>query len=216
MRFSAACERNQQPILDVLRAWLPAAARVLEVGSGSGQHAVHMARHLAGLHWQPSDLPPLHDLAERLQLEGRSGLAKGTVIAPALELDVTQPEQWPLGPFDAVFTSNTCHIMPAAAVPQLLAGAARVLAPGGLLLLYGPFRDGDVHTAPSNAAFDAHLQAIDPAMGVRDARDLSAQADGLGLELRADTPMPANNRLLVFQRRCPDRAGYGAHDAPPR
>jgi SAM-dependent methyltransferase len=200
MRFSAACERNQQAILDVLRAWLPAAARVLEVGSGSGQHAVHMTRHLAGLHWQPSDLLPLHDLDERLQLEGRSGLAEGAVIAQALELDVTRPEQWPCGPFDAVFTANTCHIMPAAAVPELLAGAARVLAPSGLLLLYGPFRDGDAHTAPSNAAFDAHLRAIDPAMGVRDARELQAQARAPGLELRADTPMPANNRLLVFVR----------------
>ncbi|TVS04837.1 MAG: DUF938 domain-containing protein, partial [Cyanobium sp. PLM2.Bin73] len=161
-------------------------------------HAVHMARHLAGLHWQPSDLPPLHDLEQRLQLEGRSGLAEGAVIAPALELDVTRPEQWPSGPFDAVFTANTCHIMPAAAVPELLAGAARVLAPGGLLLLYGPFRDGDGHTAPSNAAFDAHLRAIDPAMGVRDARELQARARALGLELGADTPMPANNRMLVF------------------
>jgi SAM-dependent methyltransferase len=201
MRFSAACERNQQPILDVLRAWLPAAARVLEVGSGSGQHAVHMARHLAGLNWQPSDLPPLADLEERLRLEGRTGLAAGATIAQALELDVTRPEQWPSGPFDAVFTANTCHIMPAAAVPQLLAGAARVLASGGLLLLYGPFRDGDVHTAPSNAAFDAHLRTIDPAMGVRDARELSAQAEELGLELQADTAMPANNRLLVFVHR---------------
>lgn len=201
MRFSAACERNQQPILDVLRAWLPAAARVLEVGSGSGQHAVHMARHLAGLHWQPSDLPPLADLEERLRLEGCSGLAQGAVIAQALELDVTRPEQWPRGPFDAVFTANTCHIMPAAAVPQLLAGAARVLRAGGLLLLYGPFRNGDQHTAPSNAAFDAHLRSLDPAMGVRDARELSAQAEELGLKLQADTAMPANNRLLVFVHR---------------
>lgn len=201
MRFSAACERNQQPILDVLRAWLPAAARVLEVGSGSGQHAVHMARHLAGLHWQPSDLPPLADLEERLRLEGCSGLAQGAVIAQALELDVTRPEQWPSGPFDAVFTANTCHIMPAAAVPQLLAGAARVLRAGGLLLLYGPFRNGDQHTAPSNAAFDAHLRSLDPAMGVRDARELSAQAEELGLKLQADTAMPANNRLLVFVHR---------------
>lgn len=209
MRFSAACERNQQPILELLRAWLPASARVLEVGSGSGQHAVHMARHLVGVHWQPSDLPPLNDLEERLRLEGRSALAAGTVIAEPLELDVTRPEQWPAGPFDALFTANTCHIMPASAVPQLLAGAARVLAPGALLLLYGPFRDGEAHTAPSNAAFDAHLRAIDPAMGVRDARDLIGQAAALGLELRADAPMPANNRMLVFRRQ-------SRGDAPPR
>lgn len=209
MRFSAACERNQQPILELLRAWLPASARVLEVGSGSGQHAVHMARHLVGVHWQPSDLPPLNDLEERLRLEGRSALAAETVIAEPLELDVSRPEQWPAGPFDALFTANTCHIMPASAVPQLLAGAARVLAPGALLLLYGPFRDGEAHTAPSNAAFDAHLRAIDPAMGVRDARDLIGQAAVLGLELRADAPMPANNRMLVFRRQ-------SRGDAPPR
>ncbi|MCP9928904.1 DUF938 domain-containing protein [Cyanobium sp. CH-040] len=209
MLFSAACERNQQPILEVLAQWLPQGGRVLEVGSGSGQHAVHMARHLPGLRWQPSDLPPLHDLEERLRLEGRSGLAPGARIAEPVALDVTRPEQWPHGPFDAVFTANTCHIMPATAVPQLLAGAARLLRPRGLLLLYGPFRDGDRHTAPSNAAFDAHLQAIDPAMGVRDARELRAQAQSLGLELRADQAMPANNRLLVFERQA-------RSDAPSR
>ncbi|MFO8238474.1 MAG: DUF938 domain-containing protein [Prochlorococcaceae cyanobacterium] len=214
MRFSAACERNRQPILELLSAWLPAAARVLEVGSGSGQHAVHMARHLAGIHWQPSDLPPLGDLNERLQLEGRSGLAAGAAIAEPLELDVTQPEQWPTGPYDAVFTANTCHIMPAAAVPQLLAGASRVLTPGGLLLLYGPFRDGKEHTAPSNAAFDAHLRAIDPAMGVRDAHVIRGQAASLGLELRADATMPANNRVLVFALQGRDSLSRG--DAPPR
>jgi SAM-dependent methyltransferase len=214
MRFSAACERNQQPILELLSAWLPASARVLEVGSGSGQHAVHMARHLAGIHWQPSDLPPLDDLKERLQLEGRSGLAPAAAITEPMELDVTRPEQWPAGPYDAVFTANSCHIMPATAVPQLLAGAARVLTPGGLLLLYGPFRDGQRHTAPSNAAFDAHLRAIDPAMGVRDAGAITRQATALGLELRADAPMPANNRVLVFMLQ--GRGSRSRGDAPPR
>lgn len=201
MRFSAACERNKQPILERLAAWLPPAARVLEVGSGSGQHAVHMARHLEGLRWQPSELSPdLADLRERLHLEGRSGLAAGASIAEPLGLDVSQLEPWPAGPFDALFSANTCHIMPAVCVPQLLAGAARVLAAGGLLLLYGPFRDGLVHTAPSNADFDAHLRAIDPAMGVRDAQELAREAMSLGLQLLADEPMPANNRLLVFKR----------------
>ena len=214
MRFSEACERNKQAILERLAAWLPMPAGVLEVGSGSGQHAVHMARHLAGIHWQPSDLPPLDDLKERLRLEGRSGLARGAAIADPLELDVSRAEQWPAGPYDAVFSANTCHIMPAAAVPQLLAGAARVLRPGGLLLLYGPFRDGPVHTAPSNAAFDAHLRAIDPAMGVRDAGTITRQAVTLGLELRADLPMPANNRMLVFMLQGRDSRSRG--DAPPR
>ncbi|MCU0528874.1 MAG: class I SAM-dependent methyltransferase [Cyanobium sp. Prado107] len=201
MLFSAACERNKQPILEVLTQRLPEAAQVLEVGSGSGQHAVHMARHLPGLRWQPSELAAhLSELAERLNLEGTVGLAPGASIAEPLELDVTRREQWPDGPFDAVFTANTCHIMPAAAVPQLLAGAARVLRPGGLLLLYGPFRNGDEHTAPSNADFDAHLRSIDPAMGVRDARELGRQALTLGLVLVADQAMPANNRTLVFER----------------
>ncbi|MEX1315741.1 MAG: DUF938 domain-containing protein [Synechococcaceae cyanobacterium] len=210
MRFSEACERNKQPILERLAAWLPPAARVLEVGSGSGQHAVHMARQLAGLRWQTTELAGhLDDLLERLQLEGRRGLAADASIATPLELDVTRPEQWPRGPFDAVFSANTCHIMPTSAVARLLAGAAGVLASGGLLLLYGPFRDGEAHTSPSNAAFDAHLRSIDPAMGVRDARELARQALALGLELRADESMPANNRMLVFERLTQD-------DAPPR
>ncbi|MEO1002442.1 MAG: DUF938 domain-containing protein [Cyanobacteria bacterium J06638_7] len=202
MRFSEACERNKQPILERLAALLPATCRVLEVGSGSGQHAVHMARHLAGLQWQPSELAEnLPDLRERLNLEGRSGLAAGAVIGAPLELDVTRAEQWPQGPFEAVFSANTCHIMPATAVPRLLAGAARALRPGGLLLLYGPFRDGEAHTSPSNAAFDAHLRAIDEEMGVRDALELTRAASRVGLKGRADIALPANNRLLVLERR---------------
>ncbi|MGB5136174.1 MAG: DUF938 domain-containing protein [Prochlorococcaceae cyanobacterium] len=201
MLFSAACERNKQPILEVLAQRLPEAAQVLEVGSGSGQHAVHLARHLPGLHWQPSELAAhLSELAERLKLEGTVDLAPGARIAEPLELDVTRPEQWPSGPFDAVFSANTCHIMPASAVPELLTGASRVVRPGGLLVLYGPFRNGDEHTAPSNAAFDAHLRSIDPAMGVRDALELGRQALTLGLVLAADQAMPANNRMLVFER----------------
>jgi hypothetical protein len=103
-----------------------------------------------------------------------------------------------------VFTANTLHIMPASAVPFLLTGSARVLGAGGLLLIYGPFRYGERHTAASNAAFDAHLRSLDPAMGVRDAEALSAQATTLGLQLLADETMPANNRLLVLRK---DSAG---------
>ena len=187
MRFSEACERNKEPILQVLRQWLPPRARVLEVGSGSGQHAVHVARQLDGLQWQPSDRAEyLADLRERIALEGRDGLAPGAQLAEPLELDVDRSEQWPRGPYEAVFSANTTHIMAAASVPRLLAGAARVLAPGGLLLLYGPFLGGGVLTAPSNAAFDAHLRSLDPAMGLRDAQELSEQALSLGLEALAD------------------------------
>ena len=202
VRFSEACERNKEPILQVLRQWLPPKARVLEVGSGSGQHAVHVARQLAGLQWQPSDRAEyLADLRERISLEGREGLAPGARLAEPLELDVDRAEQWPQGPYEAVFSANTTHIMEAASVPQLLAGAARVLAPGGLLLLYGPFLGGGVPTAPSNAAFDAHLRSLDPAMGLRDAQEVSEQALSLGLEALADEAMPANNRTLVFRKR---------------
>ncbi len=205
--FSPACLRNQDPILAVLRRWLPSGARVLEVGSGSGQHAIHMARHLPGVHWQPSERQEAPaGLAARIALEGREGLAPGAAVAKPLLLDVCQPE-WPAGPFEAVFTANTLHIMPAAAVPFLLAGSARVLSPGGLLLIYGPFRYGERHTAESNAAFDAHLRSLDPAMGVRDAEALLVEASALGLQLLADEAMPANNRLLVLRQDGEDPGG---------
>jgi SAM-dependent methyltransferase len=203
--FSPACERNRESILAVLRRWLgegtPARPlRVLEVGSGTGQHAVHMARHLSGLHWQPSELPEnLEGLAARISSEGRQGLAPGARIEAPRLLDVDAPD-WPAGPWDAVFSANTAHIMPATSVPRLVAGSARALKPGGLLLLYGPFRYGTTHTAASNAAFDAHLRSLDPAMGVRDAHDLTRQANAVGLVPEDDVAMPANNRLLVFRR----------------
>jgi len=203
--FSPACERNQEPIQAVLRRWLPPPRagqplKVLEVGSGTGQHAVHMARHLAGVHWQPTDRQEhLASLALRIALEGREGLAPGARIEAPLVLDVTQA-QWPSSPYGAVFSANTLHIMAASAVPFFLAGSARVLAPEGLLLLYGPFRYGERHTAESNIAFDTHLRSIDPAMGVRDAEALRREAANLGMVLEADEAMPANNRLLVFRR----------------
>ncbi len=201
--FSEACERNKGPILTVLRQWLEPASpgqaiRVLEVGSGSGQHAVHMARHLP-VHWHCSERPEnLIPLQRRLDQEG-GGLGDPGSLPGAIRLDVTDGD-WPAGPFDAVFSANTAHIMPAAAVPALLAGGARVLTTGGLLLLYGPFRYGDRHTSASNAAFDAHLRAIDPAMGVRDALQLTRQAEAVGLIPAADLPLPANNRILIFRR----------------
>lgn len=200
MLYSEACERNQGAILAVLQQWLPRPAQVLEVGSGSGQHAVFFTRHLSGLQWQPSEQAELRDgLQERIKLEGRSALAEGSGLADALTLNVSAGP-WPPGPFEAVFTANTAHIMPAAAVADLLAGAARVLAPTGLLLLYGPFHDHGVPTAPSNAAFDAHLRSIDAAMGIRDADWITELAAAQHLEPVADVGMPANNRTLIFRR----------------
>lgn len=206
--FSPACLRNQEPILTQLRRWLPAGARVLEVGSGSGQHAIHMARHLPGVRWQPSERQEaLAGLAARIGLEGEEALAPGARVAPPLVLDVTTGPHWPAGPFEAVFTANTLHIMPAAAVPHLLAGAARVLTADGLLVIYGPFRYGERHTAASNEAFDAHLRHLDASMGVRDAEAIEREAAGLGLYLQDDEPMPANNRLLVFRKSAEGRGG---------
>lgn len=201
MLFSAACERNREAILAVLQAWLPPGAQVLEVGSGSGQHAVFFAQSMPRLAWQTSELSAnLAGLGERIALEGGSGLAPGSQILMPIALDVSARLDWPNQRFDAVFTANTAHIMPASSVPDLLAGAARVLVPGGLLLVYGPFCDHSIPTAASNVAFDLHLRSLDPAMGVRDAVVIGDQAKGLGLSPMADVAMPANNRTLIFRR----------------
>lgn len=200
MRFSEACERNKEPIRAVLEAWLPRPARVLEIGSGSGQHAVHVCRTIPGLQWQPSERgEALPDLRERLQAEGRQGLAPGSGLGEALELDLTQGA-WPAGPYDAVFTANTAHIVPTAAVEALIAGAAGCLGLAGRLLIYGPFGRAGQPLEPGNAAFDAHLRALDPAMGLRDRDWIAAVAAAHGLALLAEEVMPANNRTLVFGR----------------
>ncbi len=201
MLLSPACERNKLPILAVLQDWLPSNATVLEIGSGGGQHAACFCQQIAGLTWQPSEQAgALAELQAQVAAVSPASLAPGARLHGPIALDVMRSEQWPRQRFDAVFSANTCHIMPAAALPQLLAGAARVLQPGGLLLLYGPFHNGGVHTAPSNAAFDAHLRSMDPAMGVRDALELQELARGLALEPVADVAMPANNRMLVLTR----------------
>jgi SAM-dependent methyltransferase len=172
---------------------------VLEIGSGSGQHARFFCQQLAGLHWQCSERPEAWaDLAEALAAAAPEELATGASLPAPISLEVRQAEPWPGGDYDAVFTANTCHIMPEAALAPLLAGSRRALRPGGRLLLYGPFHDNGVPSAASNAAFDAHLRSLDPAMGVRDAVQLQAQARSLGLAPLADIAMPANNRILIF------------------
>jgi SAM-dependent methyltransferase len=200
VQFSKACERNKGPILAVLERWLPRPARVLEVGAGSGQHAVHFTQRLARLVWHPTELEPnLPALQERISAEGGLQPAEGSALGEARVLDVSRGP-WPEGPFDAVFSANTTHIMPKASVPDLLAGAARVLRAGGLLLLYGPFSEGGEHTAASNEAFDTQLRTISPQMGVRDADWISALAADQHFEPVADVVMPANNRTLIYRR----------------
>ncbi len=192
---SPACERNQGPIGQVLMRLLPPAARVLEIGAGTGQHAVHFTALRPDLDWLASDRPQnLADIEARFRLQ-----AAGRLGSP-LALDVAEGP-WPTGPFDAVFTANTLHIMPFELTPRLLDGAATVLKPGGWLICYGPFHDGGVHTADSNVAFDLSLRQRDPAMGLRDALVVRRLAAERGLDALGDLSLPANNRLLLFRRR---------------
>lgn len=198
--FSPACERNKRPICELLRQWLPRGGRVLEIGSGSGQHAEFFCQQLSDLSWQPSELHgALADLRERMAAARASGELASPLEEP-IELDVNRQEQWPRQAYDAVFSANTTHIMAAHCVPQLLAGAARVLAPGGLLLLYGPFLVGGLASSASNGEFDTCLRQRDPAMGLRDAQEIERQAASLGLRLLADVTMPAHNRTLILGR----------------
>ncbi len=189
---SDACERNKDPILSVLRVCFADRAHVLEIGSGTGQHAVHFARHLPHLSWQPTEqLGHLEDLAARIRLEGTANLRPPTV------LDVRQA-LWPTRLVDAVFTANTLHIMSWASVGALYRGVASILAPGGVLCIYGPFRYAGAYTSDSNREFDRMLNARDPESGIRDLEALRALAASYGLSLIADHDLPAHNRLLVF------------------
>jgi SAM-dependent methyltransferase len=192
--WSEACARNQGPILDVLRTAFADRQRVLEIGAGTGQHAVHFARHLPHLAWQPTDrLEHLDGLVARIAAEGPPNLE--TPVA----FDVLR-QPWPPFAADAVFTANTLHIMSWAAVEALFAGLREVLAPGGLLAIYGPFNDQGRHTSDSNATFDAMLRERDPDSGVRDFQVVNALAAVAGLRLVQDYAMPVNNRLILWCR----------------
>jgi len=198
IEYSEACERNKQPILKLLGDALADSRRVLEVGSGTGQHAVHFARHLNHIVWYPTELSHgLAPLTARLRSE-----APVNVMEP-LELDVAH-DPWPApvvdGEFDAVFTANTLHIMSWTSVESFFDGLGLVLNAGGVLCVYGPFRYGRAFTTPSNERFDQMLKARDPLSGVRDFEAVNALARDQGLELLADHAMPANNQLLVWRR----------------
>ena len=191
--FSEACERNKDPILRVLGEVFDDRKRVIEIGAGTGQHAVHFARHLPRLIWQPTDRGEyLEGLAARVAAEGPPNLA-----AP-VELDVLcQP--WPPLHGDAVFSANTLHIMSWAGVEAFFSGLPRVLEHGGVLAIYGPFTYAGRFTTESNAAFDAMLRERDPQSGLRDFEAVNELAEAAGLRLSADHAMPANNQLLVWR-----------------
>lgn len=194
-RHAPAAARNRQPILDVLRPRLPGQGLVLEIASGTGEHVVHYAAALPGLAFQPSDPDP----EARTSIDAWvDALGLGNV-APALALDVTI-EQWPVDRADAVLCCNMIHIAPWQAAVGLVAGAARLLTEGGLLFLYGPYRRGGRHTAPSNDAFDTDLRRRDPAWGVRDLEAVAGLAAERGFAPPEIVEMPANNLSLLFKR----------------
>jgi cyclopropane fatty-acyl-phospholipid synthase-like methyltransferase len=192
---SPACERNRDSILAVLREHFADSRRVLEIGSGTGQHAVHFAAALPWLQWQCSDRPGhLEDVCAWL---GHAGLPN--TPAP-LELDVADRGQWPDTRYDAAFSANTLHIMGWPQVCDFFALLGQVLEPNAKLLVYGPFNYKGQFTSPSNAAFDAQLRATHPERGIRDFEQVDALARQIGLSLQADIAMPANNRCLMWRR----------------
>lgn len=208
---SPAAERNKQPILERLRTLLPASGVALEIAAGTGQHAVWFAAGLRDWSWQPTDFEAevLPVIAARV-----AGASLRNVQSP-LQLDVLQP-QWPAAgaefsrPFDAIFCANMLHISPWSTCAALMQGAARHLTPDGILITYGPYLESDVPTSPGNLAFNASLQARNPAWGIRQLDDVQQQARAAGLHLRQRYAMPANNLMLVW-----GREPIGAVQTPP-
>ncbi|MGB3312037.1 MAG: DUF938 domain-containing protein [Nodosilinea sp.] len=209
-RYAPATERNREPILAVLQRVLPPTGTVLEVSSGTGEHAVFFAPRLAPRQWLPSDLDPF----ARDSIAAWQAATPAVNLHPPLALDAAAP-LWPIEsenlqdalpgldlqrhPITALVNINMIHISPWSACLGLLAGAGRILPPGGILYLYGPYKQNGQHTAPSNAAFDASLQAQNPEWGVRDLEAVVAAAKAHELALVETIAMPANNLSVVFR-----------------
>jgi SAM-dependent methyltransferase len=199
-RASPSTARNRGPILEVLGPRLAEGARVLEVASGAGEHAMFLAAALAAVSWQPSD----RDAGALASIAAWRGAANIENLVAPIRLDAADAASWPRGPFEAVVCINMVHISPWAASEGLMAGAGRVLAAGGRLFLYGPYIEADVPTAPSNLAFDASLKSRDPAWGLRDLAQVKALAAMNGLRFAERIAMPANNLIVVFERKFDD------------
>jgi len=193
---SPAANRNVEPILAVLKAHLAARGRVLEIAAGSGEHALAFARALPDLEWTPSD--PSEDARTSIAA-WRETAGPDNLQAP-LSVDAADPATWPDGPFHAVVCINMVHISPWTATEGLMRGAAQVLVPGGLLYLYGPYREADAPLAPSNADFDQNLKARNPEWGLRALEAVSQLARDHGLHLTLRVEMPANNLSLLFRK----------------
>jgi hypothetical protein len=196
--YAPAAERNAGPILDVLGRHLPAAGAILEIGSGTGQHVIAFAAAHPELTWQPSDPDP----AARASIAAWTAAAGVSNVLPPLDLDVTA-EGWAralAGAVQGIVSINLLHVAPWAACAGLMAGAAALLAPAAPLYLYGPFKQGGRHTAPSNVQFDRYLRACDPTWGVRDVDAVVACAADYGLVLVDVVALPANNLSVVLRQ----------------
>jgi len=191
-----SAERNRQPILEVLARVLPPRGRVLEIGSGTGQHVAHLAAALPALRFQPSEM----DVARHASIEAWVTAGRLSNVEAPLAFDVTKLP-WPVAAADAIVCINVIHISPWEATLALMAGAGQVLPAGGVLVTYGPYKRSGVHTSPSNEAFDASLRARNPLWGVRDLDEGAKVAGHEGLALDETVPMPANNLTLVWRKR---------------
>ena len=194
-RHAPATQRNRQPILQVLSEVLPTSGTVLEIASGTGEHAAWFAQQLRPLIWQPSDPDP----EMRRSIAAHRADALCQTLKEPVDIDV-HSRPWPIAAADAVVCVNMCHIAPWSATESLIRGAGEHLSAGGVLFIYGPFRRNGVATAPSNEAFDQSLRAQNPAWGLRQVEDLAALAEGEGLQLDRAIEMPANNLSLIFAR----------------
>ena len=193
---SPAAQRNSADIVARLAAHLPKTARVLEIASGSGQHAVAAVSALPGLDWQPSD----PSTEARASIDAWARQARAATIHPALDLDMLNPATWPAQTYDALVCINMVHISPWAATEGLMQLANQCLPLGGILYLYGPYREAETPLAPSNADFDQSLKSRNPDWGLRDVADVEALARKYGLRLTLRSAMPANNLSLIFRR----------------
>ncbi len=191
--FSPACERNREPILEVLRDWFADRRHVLEIGSGTGQHAVHFAAALPKLRWQTSDVP---ENLPGIRLWLKEAALPNTP-AP-IAWDVNHPP--PAGEYDAVFSANTLHIMSWKEVERMFVALPGLTKRGAVLVIYGPFNYEGQYTSQSNAQFDEALHSANPKRGIRDFEEVDALAAAAGFALKEDRTMPANNRCIVWKR----------------
>ena len=192
--FSQACENNKRPILDVISVYFKAGDRILEIGSGTGQHAVYFCQQVPGMRWLPTEIPENKETLDA----GLAGEELANLEAPKI-LDVTQAN-WPVRDMDGLFSANCLHIMPAACNADFFRGAGEVLKSGAILCVYGPFKYRGDFTSHSNARFDLWVKERNPLSGIRDFETISQLAQANAFTLLEDRPMPANNQCLVWRK----------------